>query len=288
MEKILILGASGALGEYILKECYSRNFKIRVLTHSKEGHQKVRSYTDDIWCANAQEDLTKIKGITKGVDYVISALGKSVSLFSPGPNSFFEIDYKANVNILQEAKENGVKRFFYISMKGAEEASEYTIPGIHKLMEDELKESGINYSIVRPVGFYSGLNDLVIMAKRKVIPLIGDGEAKTNSIFHGDLANYIMTEFLNLPELKEVGGPQIHTRMEMAKMIQKKIGGEIIKIPKSIAKHGSKLPKLLQLDEISDKLAYFRYIMSKDMIAEEHGKMSFETYLDQIDTEDIK
>ena len=287
-KKLLILGASGALGQYILKESQQRDLHIRALIRSKEGYDKIKSYTEDIWWADAEENTDKIRGITKDIDYVISAMGKSVSLFSPDSDSFYEEDYKANLNILKDALNNNVERFFYVSMKGAEEASDYTIPRMHRLVEKELEKSGLSYSIIRPVGFYSGLNDLIIMAKRKIIPIIGNGKAKTNSIFHGDLANYIMAEFLKLPKLVEVGGPKIHTREEMAKMIKDRIGGEILKVPNMIAKHGSKLPQLPQLDEVSDKLSYFRYIMTHDMIAEKHGTMSFETYLDQLDFETIK
>jgi len=38
------------------------------------------------------------------------------------------------------------------------------------------------------------------------------------------------------PELIEVGGPNIHTRLEMVQMIAEIVGGKIIKIPEPVAK----------------------------------------------------
>ncbi len=150
------------------------------------------------------------------------------------------------------------------------------------MFEDELRASGLEYTILRPVGFYSGLNDLAIMAKRKMIPIIGDGLARTNSIHQEDLAE-VVVKFLNEgPELIEVGGPQIHTRLEMAEMIKEKIGGQIIKIPKNVAEVGVAIPKFFS-DDMGDKLDYFTFITTNDMIGESHGSITFKDYLKTLD-----
>ena len=99
---------------------------------------------------------------------------------------------------------------------------------------------------------------------------------------------YVVNEFLSLPECIEVGGPQIHTREEMAKMIQERLGGVITKFPESIASFGSQFSKLISKKELEHKLEYFTYIMSHDMIAEKAGTLTFEEYLDQIDFDNLK
>jgi nucleoside-diphosphate-sugar epimerase len=286
-KSILIAGASGALGFKLLKDFKSRGFKIRALTHSEEGLEKLKGEVDDIHYLDASEDKGKLEGITRDMDYVVSALGKSISLFHPDPDTFYESNYKANSHLLEDAKKYRVKKFIYVSMMGADSAYEYKIPGTHRKTEKDIQNSGLNYSIIRPVGFYSGLHDLIIMAKKKVIPLVGDGKAKTNSIFHGDLANFISDNFTGLPEILEIGGPKIHTREEMAVMIQEKIGGKIIKVPESIAKSGSEVPKLFAKENLGHKLDYFSYIMSNDMIGQSRGSLTFKDYLNQIDLENI-
>lgn len=285
---ILILGASGALGMHLVKESKKNGFLIRALTHSQKGISKVQPYTNDIWCLDASAANQQLQEITKGVDYVISALGKSISLFNPTPNSFYENNYKANVKLVAAAKKHQVKKFLYVSMKGADSASQFTIPRTHKMVEEELEKSDLEYTIIRPVGFYSGLNDLITMAKRQVIPLVGDGQAKTNSIFQGDLAYYILKNFLELPKLLEIGGPKIHTRKEMAEMIQKRIGGKILTVPTSLARAGSEFSKLISEKELGNKLAYFTHIMSHDMIGEKKGMLDFDEYLKEIELDAIK
>ncbi len=166
--KILIVGASGSLGTEIISLLKEKGKDILVLIRSDKGASKLSKFTDDVWKGDAGEDPAGIKNITKNVTTVISALGKSVSLFTPSEEYFMESDFKANKNLLDDAVKNGVKRFIYISIMGADSPKDYSIARAHKLFENELRDSGIEYTVVRPVGFYSGLNDLTIMAKRKV------------------------------------------------------------------------------------------------------------------------
>ena len=282
--KILIAGASGALGTEIINLLKENGEDIRVLTRSDKGVSKLSKFTDDVWKGDAGKDPVGIENITKNITTVISALGKSISLFTPSGESFIESDFKANKNLLDDAVKNGVQRFIYVSIMGADSKKDYSVAKAHKLFENELRNSGIDYTILRPAGFYSGLNDLAIMAKRKVIPLIGSGNAKTNSIHHKDLAAVVVSYLTEGPEIVEVGGPNIHTRLEMAQMIEEIIGGKIIKIPETMAKMSADLglPKIFS-EGINDKLDYFTFITTNDMIGETNGSISFREYLGGLD-----
>lgn len=281
-EKIFVAGASGTLGTEIVKILSEKEFALRLLTNSNDGVATLAPYSKDIWNTDASFKTPEIENITKDISVMISSLGKNLSLFSPSDDSFYESDYKANKNILEDAVKNKVRRFIYISIKGADVKEDYSIAKAHKMFEDELRASGLNYTIIRPVGFYSGLNDLAIMAKRKMIPIIGDGQARTNSIHHVDLAEVVVKYLHEGPELIEVGGPLIHTRMEMAEMIKEKIGGQIIKVPKNVAEMGVAIPKFFS-EDMGDKLDYFTYITTNDMIGEKHGSITFREYLEGLD-----
>jgi len=283
-KKILLAGASGALGLEVLKLLHQQGKEVRALVHSEDGAEEVSPYTKDIWKADASEGNEVVRDITKDVSIVISTLGKSVSLFTNRGKSFVENDFYANSNILDDAIKNGVKRFIYVSIKGAEKALEYEVAKSHKMFEDALEASGLDHTIIRPVGFYSGLNDLAIMAKRKVIPIVGDGDAITNSIHQKDLAKVVVKYLHDGPELKEVGGPLIHTRREMADMVAKKVGGKVIPVPEEIAEWGMFLPEMVD-DDISAKLHYFKFVTTHDMVGEKNGEITFEEYLNSLDLE---
>lgn len=285
-KRILVAGASGALGMEIVKLLTKQEIPIRVLAHSSEGATKLAGETDDVWQGDASAKDPQLKDITKDVGTVISALGKSVSLFSNSDDSFFESDYLANKFLLEDAIKNKVERFVYISIKAADAEEDYSIAKSHKMFENELRASGLHYTIVRPVGFFSGLNDLAVIAKRKVIPIVGNGEARTNSIHHKDLAEVVLSFMDEGPEIIEVGGPLIHTRLEMAEMIKEAIGGKIIKVPKTIAELGIEIPKIFD-EGMYDKLDYFTFITTNDMIGEPHGSITFKEYLQTLDLKKI-
>ena len=283
-EKILLAGASGALGVEVLEILHSQGKDVRALVHTADGAEKVSRFTQDIWRADASESNDIIKDITKDVSIVVSTLGKSVSLFTNRGKSFMENDFYANSNILDDALKNNVKRFVYVSIKGAEKALEYEVAKSHKMFEDALQASGLEYTIIRPVGFFSGLNDLAIMAKRKVIPIVGEGKSRTNSIHQKDLAKVVVEQLYEGPEIKEVGGPLVHTRREMADMIAEKLGGKVIPVPEKLAEWGMFLPEMVD-DNLTAKLKYFKFVTTNDMIGEKNGDITFAEYLDSLDLE---
>lgn len=281
-ESILVAGASGALGLELLKLLSRENLYIRALIRSKEGVKNTDILSNDIWCSDAAKGPELIKGITKGMTTVISSLGESISMFTRSKDTYYESDYLANKAILQDALENNVKRFVYVSMKGADTLPQYKIPNAHKLFEDELINSGINYTIIRPVGFFSGLNDLIIMGKRKIIPIIGTGNKQTNSIHHRDLAAVILSFLYNGPQVVEVGGPEVHTRKDIAAMIAEKTSAKLIHVPVWLAKLGSKPPKIFTKN-LGESLSYFTYITTHDMLGAPYGEITFKEYLDTLD-----
>ncbi len=281
-KRLLLAGGSGALGLELLNLLSMEDFHIRVLLRSKEGVEKTESLSDDVWQANAAKNPDLIKGITKGVNTVISTLGESVSMFTRSKDSYYKSNYLANKAILNDALDHQVERFIYVSIKGADTLSQFQIPHSHKLFEDDLIKSGINYTIIRPVGFFTGLNDLVIMGKRKVIPIIGSGNALTNSIHPADLAKLILSFLNSGPQMTEVGGPETHTRKDMALMIAEKTGARLIHVPVWLAKLGSKPPKLF-FKNLSENLTYFTHITTHDMVAKPYGSAKFKDYLDNLD-----
>lgn len=282
----MLAGASGALGFEVLKLLHQDDIPVRALVHSADSVGKVSPYTDDIVRVDASQGTAILDGVTEGISIFISTLGKSVSLFTSKGSTFLETDFYANSNILDNALKDGVKRVVYVSIKGAEQRLEYEIAKSHKMFEEAIQASGLDYTIIRPVGFFSGLHDLAIMAKRKIIPIVGDGSAKTNSIHQKDLAVVVKENLHDGPEIKEVGGPLIHSRLEMAEIIKEKFGGVILKIPEKVADWGMFLPEAID-DEISAKLNYFKFITTNDMVGEINGKITFKEYIKNLDIKDL-
>jgi uncharacterized protein YbjT (DUF2867 family) len=81
---------------------------------------------------------------------------------------------------------------------------------------EELKVSGMDYTIIRPNGFFSDMHDFLSMAQRGKVFLFGPGEYKFNPIHGADLAKAIIDAVpANTREIT-IGGPDVLTQNEVA------------------------------------------------------------------------
>lgn len=281
MQKILVVGAAGALGMEVLKLLYQKGIPARAFVHHRKNINTVKEFTEDVVTGNIGRPES-LKGLCEGVDIVFSALGKSVSLFKPRLSNYEEVDFDGNSHILQEALKSGVQRFVYTSILGSDTAFHLKIARVHKKIQDLLARSPISHTSIKPVGFYSGINDWIIMAKRGFIPLPGSGTNLTNSIHQQDLAGFVLEHLFEGPEKVEVGGPKVHTRKEMALMIKEKTGAKIIHIPPVLMK-ASTIPIQLFKSSLAQNINYFRYVTTHDMVAPPYGNITFKDYLNKLD-----
>ena len=98
-----------------------------------------------------------LKGITKDVDMVVSALGITRQL-RDGP-TYQDVDYQANKNLLNEALETGdVSQFGYIHvLKGNVLAKASVGIAAKQAFVEELQASSIPFTVICPSGFFLSL-----------------------------------------------------------------------------------------------------------------------------------
>lgn len=145
MENILVAGAHGTTGQKIvslLKE--SQYFEPIAMVRNKEQAERFESKGVKSVIADLEENLDHA---TKGMDKVIFAAG------SKGKN-LKAVDQEGAKSLVDASKKNNVKKFVMLSSIGAEnpEKSDQLVDYLKaKHNADEyLKESGLNYAIVRP------------------------------------------------------------------------------------------------------------------------------------------
>ena len=277
-KRIAIVGASGVLGQELLSLSSQFSYAIRSIIRNEDKKHLVEPLSQDVWIgdANHPEELT---GCFEGIDTVISTVGKSISLFVREPQTFAEIDYQANLNLLQEAQRAGVKHFMYVSIFASETSPKLRQGWMQEKFSQELIRSGLPYTIIKPVGLFSGLNDLVTMGKSGLLLTPGDGSPKTNPIHQRDLAQFCWEHLSDANTVLEVGGPEIHSRQEVAELVCQMTKCRFnLNVPLFVVKPGLKVVRLLGKN-IHDKLSFFTYITTHDMVAPVYGQRKYETYL---------
>lgn len=276
MNRVLIAGATGYLGVYIAKELLKRPYPaIAIARNPEKLKQNDIGLTEIIQAEITQPD--SIEGCCKNIDVVISTVG--ITRQKDGL-TYMDVDYQANMNLLQEANLNGVKKFIYISVLNGENLRHLKICDAKELFVEHLKRSGLDYCIIRPNGFFSDMTEFFTMAKKGRIYLFGDGELKTNPIHGEDLAE-VCVDAIDRPDQEiKVGGPQTLTHNEIAAVAFEALGVEpkITHIPNWVRVAILKMVRFFSGSKVYGPIEFFMTAMSMDMVAPEYGRHTLREY----------
>lgn len=131
--------------------------------------------------------------------------------------AYFRINRDGTHTLLASCQEAKIGRFIFISSIAAtfHKIKYYYYAQSKIAAEEDIKNSGIPYTILRPT-IVIGEGSPVLMSFKKMIepplvPIFGDGRAEIQPIFVGDLVHYILhvinhDRFMN--KTIEVGGPE--------------------------------------------------------------------------------
>ncbi|MBD3660743.1 MAG: SDR family oxidoreductase, partial [Arenibacter algicola] len=211
---VLLAGATGYLGKYIAKQLISRNINTKIIVRNPVKAIPLAYHFVEIIPAEVTRPET-IKGHFAGVDTVISTVG--ITRQRDGL-TYMAVDYRANMNLLEEAKKAGVKKFIYVSVINGQLHRNLKLVEAKEAFVDKLKASGLEYTIIRPNGFFSDMRDFLKMAEKGSVYIFGKGKKKFNPIHGADLAQVCVDAINSNQNEIVVGGPDILTHYEVAEM----------------------------------------------------------------------
>lgn len=276
MNRVLLAGATGYLGSYIAKELLKRSYPIRVIARNPDKLKQNNIELTEI----LQTEITQpasIKDCCKNIDIVISTVG--ITRQKDGL-TYMDVDYQANLNLLQEAIQSGVKKFIYVSALNGENLRHLKICDAKELFVEQLIKSGLEYCIIRPNGFFSDMTEFYTMAKKGRAYLFGDGELKTNPIHGEDLAA-VCVDAIDKPDQEiKVGGPETLTHNEIAATAFEVLGikPKIIHIPNWVRVAILKMVRLFSGSNVYGPIEFFMTVMAMDMVAPEYGRHTLREY----------
>lgn len=184
--RVCVAGGTGTIGRAVVRDLAQRGHVVSCLSRRP----------DDSLAAIAQiiladlSDTNALGRIFGGgrFDAVISCIASRTGV----PGDAWAVDHRANLNLLDAAKDAGVGHFVLLSAICVQKPL-LAFQHAKLAFEAALVASGIRYSIVRPTAFFKSLSGQIERVKAgKPFLVFGNGELTAcKPISDGDLAAYI-------------------------------------------------------------------------------------------------
>jgi uncharacterized protein YbjT (DUF2867 family) len=225
---ILIVGATGNLGSEICQQLARKGKDIRALVRSTSAPAKVEKL-QQLGAELIQADLkdpSSLEAACQGIKTIISTATVIVSR-QPG-DTMETVDLKGQENLIEAARLAGVSHFIFVSISPNIKA-DFPLSAAKRGVENRLKESGLNYTILQPTNFmeiwlgpFLGFD--IVNAKAQIF---GEGHSKISFISMPDVAKFAV-EAVDNPAARNatipLGGPEPLSPLEVINRIENLIG----------------------------------------------------------------
>lgn len=284
MQKILIAGSTGYLGSHIVEHMQIRQMNFKALARNTQKLHALGVNKSQIIQAQVTQAET-LTGCCVGIDTIISSIG--ITRQKDGL-SYMDVDYQANKNLLEEAKKSGVKKFIYISVLHGEALTNLQICAAKERFVQELKQSGLDYCIIRPSGFFSDLTEFYNMAKKGRVYLFGNGQTRVNPIHGADLAKVCVDAIYQNEKVIEVGGKETFTHQDIAELAFEVLNKrpKITYIPDWVRKILLQLAALVMNKAQYGTIEFFLNVMAIDMATHPFGHLALQDFFRQLQKQD--
>ncbi len=247
MKKVLIFGASGQIGRYLVRKLTKNNYTVTAVTRNshRKGYilktQANAGYLNIIEVSIFNE--LKIRDLIKNADICINLIG---ILFEKNKkNSFENIHSNFPYLISKISSENNIKQFIHLSSLGIENSIDSKYAKSKLEGEKNIKKNYPKALILRPSVVYSvddnfTTNFMTLLSLLPIFPLYYNGKTKFSPIHCSDLAEiiyYAISKDINSLTLECIGPEEISFKEileRLLKLIDKK--RLLVPIPLILAK----------------------------------------------------
>ena len=270
MKKVLVAGATGYLGQFVVKALKAKGYGVRALGRSAAKLALVEEYADDLFVGEVT-DPDSLSGLCDGIDVVFSSVG--ITRQKDGL-THKDVDYQANRNLLTIAEASGVSKFMYVHVLNAEKLRHLAMIQAKQTFVNELKVSPLDQVVICPTGFFSDMEEFLAMARSGRVYLFGDGSNRINPIHGADLAEFCVGAMDSQEQQFDVGGPEVFTYREIAELAFAVLNQpkKITCVPKSLVSATVGALRWLTSAKVYGPVEFMASVMTMDVIGDAHGQ----------------
>lgn len=233
---IAVAGATGNAGREIVRALASRGHRVRALVRDPDRLGALHDRCAEVRTVRVTERET-LRGALDGADIAFSALGKTRQK-DKTPRRAVDVD--ANLNLMDEARKAGVRRFGLLSVAFASLDHPVAMVRMKGEVEHALRTSGLGFVIVQPSGFFSDMWEVFEMCRGGALWTVGDGRMRFNPISLVDLGDFVADSLLDdscVGQSLPIGGPEAFDSFGLAEVSGRVLGTtvKVRKVPLGLA-----------------------------------------------------
>jgi len=251
MKEVLVTGATGFTGSYVLLMLLQQGFRVRCLLRPASKKKKYREGEVD-WVYGDLDNPGSLFEAMRDVEILVnvSSLG-----FGHAPN------------IVQGAIRAGVQRAIFISTAAIFTTLNVPSRSTRLSAEKTIQESGLNYTILRPTMIYGSSRDrnmcrlISYLTRWPAIPILGSGNYLQQPVYVEDVARAVVNCVSNdrtSQKAYNLPGAKALTYNRVIDIISQLMGRRVFKI------HLPALPIVLTLESI-ERLGFRLFIKAEQI-----------------------
>ncbi|MDF1499332.1 MAG: complex I NDUFA9 subunit family protein [Anaerolineales bacterium] len=283
---IYITGGSGFLGSHIVEHLTSKGSEVRVLVRDRErALQEGRLAGLEIdW---VDGDVTRPESLAAGLEGVDQIIHTAAIAIEKGQATYEEVNFQGTVNLVDAAKEAGIKRFINISQLGASPELPYRFLASKGRAQAYVARSGLDWTAFRPSVIWGPEDEFANTFARLVpitpiiFPVIGGEEARFQPVWVEDVASAAIGALDDPGTWQkefELGGPEVLTLEQIERRVMQAIDAKrlMVRFPMPLLRFAvkmmelalpnppvtSSLLELLQVENVTSDNALNRFVES--------------------------
>jgi uncharacterized protein YbjT (DUF2867 family) len=243
MSTVLVTGASGFVGSYVVPALVSDGHRVIGLVRNEDGGRLVQSRLASAGLGQVEVrhgDVTRPETLARaldGVDAVVHLV--AIPRDYNGGADLRLVNTEGTRNVVEAARSAGVRRFVHMGAMGVEDDPRLHYASSKAKAEAIVAESGLDWTILKPSlifgerdGFFNVVAGLVRLAP--IVPVPGNGKSRFQPIAATDVARCFAIAVAR-PEMAgqtyEIGGPRYWTYRQITAAVARAMGKRRLIVP---------------------------------------------------------
>ena len=247
IKQVTVFGGSGFLGQAIVRALAPQGYLVRVACRRIELAERVKTAGDVGQITLMRANLRVPRSVATAIEGSQAVINAAGIPFERGRQRYQAVHVEGARAVAEAARAAGVQRLVHVSGIGADSRSSKNRYVQSKVEAEQAVVAGFETATFLRPSVVFGPEDVMftrmarIAAMAPFVPVVGDGQAKVQPVFVGDVARAAVAVLARPDTAKsvfELGGPRVYTYREIAALTLREIDRDkpIIGIPAGLMK----------------------------------------------------